>query len=218
MAKVTALRCPNCSALISRDQNKCEYCGAGLIISPDGSFFSFRSQSKCPKCGAINEASSWFCVNCRTILTKDTDMLKELQKKLKFEQERAKGFMPLWMREKLEPDEFIYFVFKLRGKDNFYAVTDKRIIKNKSGKYEESPLSEVVSMSNPQVKTGFFSVSSFFRVNTFHGTIVFDGFSVEDAQYCGILNAWMKAALENYNLRKKDVRALVISLPIEETW
>ena len=76
MAKIPALRCPNCNALVSRKKHRCEYCGAELVISPEGSFFSLRSLNQCPKCEAINEDSSWLCVNCRTIFTKDVEMLK----------------------------------------------------------------------------------------------------------------------------------------------
>lgn len=156
MAHITALRCPNC--------------GAELVLLPDGSSFRFRAETVCSKCGAINEKSSWFCVNCNTILTKDIDMLKELQKKIRFERERAISYMPSWMREKIEPDEFIYFVFKMGGND-FHAVTDKRIIKSRHGKHEESSLKEVVSIGPPQVKTGFGifvpSVTSFLRLTHF---------------------------------------------------
>lgn len=216
MAKVIALRCPNCGGYISREQNKCNYCGADVIISTDGSCFSLRSQSKCPKCGAVNEASSWFCANCGTILTRDVDMLKELQKKIRFEQKRTESCMAPSMKEKLEPDEFIYYVFYwTKGGDRFYAITDKRIIKSRAGKYEEAPLSEVVSIGDPQVKTGFFSVSSFFEVNTFNKTMVFDGFGVGDAAHCGKLCGTMRIALENHNLRKKDIRAVILSLNLE---
>lgn len=38
-------------------------------------------------------------------------MLKELRRKIEFEQKRVISALPSWMREKLEPDEFIYFVF-----------------------------------------------------------------------------------------------------------
>jgi hypothetical protein len=218
MAHIAVLKCPNCGALLERGQTKCQYCGAELVLLPDGSSFRFRSETVCPKCGAINEKSSWFCVSCNTILTKDIDMLRELREKIKFEQERTiSSYMPSWMREKIEPDEFVYFVFKMGG-DDFYAVTDKRIIKSRHGKYEESSLKEVVSVGPPRVKTGFGifapSVTSFFEVNTFHGTIIFDGFSVQDAQFCGTLNAWIKIAVENYNTRKKDVRALILKLPL----
>jgi hypothetical protein len=216
---MVVLRCPNCGALLDRGQMKCQYCGAELILLPDGSSFRFRSETVCPKCGTINEKSSWFCVGCNTILTKDVEMLKELQRKIRFERERAVSYMPSWMREKIEPDEYVYFVFKMRDND-FYAVTDKRIIKSKHGKYEEAPLSEVVSIGPPQVKTGFGfftpSVTSFFEVNTFHGTVVFDGFGVQDAQFCGTLNAWVKIALENHNTRKKDARALILKLPLSQ--
>jgi predicted RNA-binding Zn-ribbon protein involved in translation (DUF1610 family) len=218
MARVVALRCPNCGAFLERGQMKCQYCGAELILLPDGSSFRFRSEMVCPNCGAINERSSWFCVSCNTILTKDVEMLKELQRKIRFEQERAKTFMPLWMREKIGPDEYIYFVFKIK-EDDFYAVTDKRLIKNKHGRYEEASLSEVVGISPIQTRAepGVFApkVTGFFEVNTFHGTIIFDGFSVQDAQYCGIFHSWVNIALNNHNTRKKDVRALILKLPLD---
>jgi len=202
---------------VGKETMKCQYCGAELVLLPDGSAFKFRSETVCPKCGAVNEKSSWFCVSCNTVLTKDIDMLKELQKKIRFEQERAISYMPSWMREKIEPDEFVYFVFKIGGND-FYAVTDKRIIKSRHGKYEEAPLKDVVSVGPPRVKTGLGifvpSVTSFFEVNTFHGTIVFDGFGMQDAQFCGILNSWVKFALKNHDARKKDVRLLILNLPL----
>lgn len=210
--KAVALKCPNCGGLLERDNKKCVYCGAEVVLSPDASFFRFRSEMACPKCGNINEKSSWICLNCNAILTKDIDMLKELQGKIKFEQERTKtNFMPSWMREKLEPDEFIYFVVKMGG-DIFYAVTDKRVIKNKLGNFEEAPLSEVVSIDPPTFRPVSHSVTGWFEVNTFHGTITFDCFGVGDARLCGTLHAWVNKALTNHNLRKKDPRAILINL------
>lgn len=217
LTSVAVLRCPNCRTLLKREQTKCEYCGAELILLPDGSAFRFRSEMTCPKCGAIIEKSSWFCMNCNTILTKDVEMLKELQRKIKFKQERViSSYMPPWMREKIESDEFIYFVLKGEGEE-FYAITDKRIIKNRSGEYEEAPLSEVVSVSPIQVKTGFFISKYFFEVNTFHRTIIFDLPAIENnAQWSTTLHNWILTAIDNYNSRKKDVRASILRLPLSQ--
>lgn len=213
MAKTNALRCPNCNALVSRKKHRCEYCGAELVLSPDGSFFSLRFQNQCPKCGAISEASSWLCVNCRTVLTKDVEMLKKLQKKIKFEQGRTRSFLPSWMREKLEPNEFIHFCFYWTKDGNqFYVVTDERIIKSKAGKYEESPWNEVISVGDPQVRLGAFAPSTFFEVNTSKGTVLFDGFGVKDAANCGKLYGTMRTTLDNYNQGKKDIRAIILAL------
>ena len=204
---------------------ECQYCGAELVLLPDGSSFRFRAEKTCPKCGAINEKSSWFCVSCSTILTKDTEMLKELQKKIRFEQETLISCMPSWMREKLEPDEFIYFVlYEEMGGNNFYAITDKRIIKSRHGKYEEASLKEVVSIGPVQTKQavrtfippviGFFHVViSFFEVKTSRGTIIFE-FEGYETTACGIFHAWTTISLENYTAQKKDVKALILKLPL----
>jgi uncharacterized OB-fold protein len=219
MAHLIVLKCPNCGSLLEKGQSKCSYCGAELILLPDQSMYKFRNEAMCPKCGAVNEKSSWFCVSCSTVLTQDVEMLRELQKKHAFAQERAKGFMPDWMIQELEPQEYIYFVVKLRGEDDFYAVTDKRIIKSKDGEFQEARLSEAVSVGQAQVRTrqGFFdtSVEGVFEVDTFHGSIVFDGFGVHGGKDCGIFRAWVQRALENHNLRKKDARALLLNLSLD---
>ncbi|MEM3673295.1 MAG: zinc ribbon domain-containing protein [Candidatus Bathyarchaeia archaeon] len=225
MAQIIVLKCPNCGALLDKEQMKCQYCGADLVLSPDGSYFIFRAEATCPKCGAINEKSSWFCMGCNTILTKDTDMLKELQKKIRLEQESMISCMPSWMGEKLEPDEFIYFVlYEEIGGNNFYAITDKRIIKSRHGKYEEALLSEVVSIGPVRTKQvvrafvppviGFFHVEiGFFKVNTSRGTTIFE-FEGYEVLACGIFHAWTTIALENYTAQKKDVKALILKLPL----
>lgn len=221
MTQVIALKCPNCGAPLKRGQMNCEFCGAGLVLLPDGSSYRFRDESVCPNCGAIREKSSWFCVSCNTIFTNDTEMLTELQRKIRFVQDRAKEGLPSWMRKKLEPNEFIYLVVTVNG-DNFYAVTDKRVIKNKNRKYEEHPLSEVVSVGDPETgwPKGFFDFftltppTSHFEVNTFKGSMVFDEFGIGDQGTC--FNLWINVhkALTNHNHRKKDYRSLILQLPL----
>jgi len=196
----------------------CEYCGAGLVLLPDGSSYRFRDESVCPNCGATSEKSSWFCVNCYTIFTNDIEMLTELQRKIRFEQDRAKEGLPSWMKKKLEPNEFIYLVVTASG-DNFYAVTDKRIIKNRNKKYEAYRLSEVVSVGHCEVKMpkGLFDFSlptSYFDVITFKGSMVFDEFGMGDERTCIDLWKNVHTALANHNYRKKDFRSIILSLPL----
>jgi hypothetical protein len=143
-------------------------------------------------------------------------MLKERQNKLKFERNnQINKYMAPWMNDRIQPDEFIYFVYKLKGKENFYAVTDKKFVKNMDKKYIEAPLSEVTSINNATVKKSFLSISTFFIVNTLKGQIVFDGFSVGEAANCGTLIATMRKALANHNSREKDERAIIISLNLD---
>jgi RNA polymerase subunit RPABC4/transcription elongation factor Spt4 len=213
MSGLVALKCPNCGSFLERGQMKCQYCGAELVLLPDGSSLRFRGERTCPNCGATNEFSSWFCTNCGAVLTEDTDMLREFQSKIKFEQERTKSFLPSWMNEKIEPNEYIYFsLYWTKGGNNFYIITDKRIIKSKDGSYVDIPLSEVVGIGDPKVKVGFFLPSTSFEVNTFQGTIVFD--FGDDAANCGKLCGIMRKAVANYNCRKKDVKALILSLDL----
>ena len=218
MAHIVGLSCPNCGGPTNREASKCGYCGAGLILLPDGSSFRNKSEMICPKCGTTNERSSWICVDCGTILTKDIEMLKEIQKKVRFEQERVKNSLPSWMKDKLETEEFVHCVYKIYKERSFSVVTDKRIIINwapffRSSWIQEAKFSDVVSIG-PVKYDAYHGVMWRFEVNTFHGTVLIDGFP--DAGNCSIFHSWAVKALENHTQRKKDVRVLIIKLPLGE--
>jgi hypothetical protein len=216
MAIVTALNCPNCHATISVGQNKCEYCGAGLIISFDNSSYSLRSHSQCSNCGAENEASSWFCLNCSTILTKDIEMLRRLQKKVQYEQNRVKdNHLPTWMRRKLRTEEVIHFIFQLKPKsDDFYLVTNERIIKNKKG-LVEVPLSDVISLGNILPKIGLFSSGTQIQLETLKGRIDFD-FDMFNSLACRLVWEGMLTAINDYNYNRKNIKEIILSLNLDD--
>jgi hypothetical protein len=211
MAHIVALKCPNCGAFLEKGQMKCQYCGAELILLPNGSSYRFRGEHICPTCGAINERSSWFCLSCNTLLTKDIDMVRELKEKIRFEQERAKSLAPEWLKQKLSPDEYIYF---LVCGSNPKIVTDKRVIMEKHGE-QEYPLSDIVSVGPFHLETGFWQNKWVFEMNTFQGTVILD-FSGLDFQAGKTFYDWLNVALMNHNSRKKDVRALILHLPLDK--
>ena len=216
MSKAVALKCPNCRAALNKDQLTCQYCGAESRLLPDGSTLKFKGEITCPKCRSINEKSSWFCPSCHTILTKEIEMLKETQRKNRLEEDKIKQTLPPQTRDRLDPDEFIYFIFEL---DNgAYTITDKRLIKNRNGVYQEAKLSEITSVGQPQVKKGLgvfvSNITLYFVVNTLEGTIVLGDFNRSDAKSCGTFYAWVLRAIQNHNLQKKDARAVLLNLKL----
>ena len=201
-----------------------------MVLQPEASSFRFRNQSSCPSCGAINESSSWFCVNCNTILTKDVDILKKLQSRIRFgqqemKQELRKKVSPSFIND-LHSDEYFYSTLSKEQGDNFYGVTNKRLIKYKDGKYTEIPLSEIVGVYPPsaKVETSFLSyfapllskpqVKLAFDVSTYHGIEKFDGI-VGNPTMCGLFIGLVNKALSDYVSGKKFVAHVILDLPLE---
>jgi len=223
--------CPKCGkeieATSTTGQNICPSCG---VVEPVTQVQSKPSEDKyCQYCGKELPIGASFCLNCGIPIK--PEMLIELQKKTRFQQERAKSYLPSWTRERLDPNEFVHFSFRMKGDefydlagkrfvkgDVFYLVTDKRIVKNKGGKYEEHPLSEVVSigdLQNRRVDSGLFDISviDFFEVITFQGSMVFE-FDMKDAGSCVDFHTAARKALENHTFRKKDPRLVILQLPL----
>jgi len=185
---------------------KCQYCGASLILAEDGSTLLSRKRIVCPKCGNSMADGSWFCVVCGEILTKNINHLKQIQKKIRFQQESLKNNMPE-ICDKIEPDEFIYFLFRYKGllANKYFVATDKKLIKYELyGQYWEAPWSEVVSIGNPE----FDGYRNKFTVQTFNETVPFDF----GENRCWDFHRAVHQALNDYNLQKKDIRALICSL------
>ena len=229
LSYIAALKCPNCGGLVARNEVKCQYCGADLILMPDSSSFALKNQSVCPKCEAINDKSSWFCPNCSTILTKDIEMLKRLQKKLKYmDEENRQEFLrkvPSSFIKDLEPDEHFYCTLSREQGGNFYGVTNKRIIKFKDGNYTEIPLGDVVNVYPIRSKIETRSLLSVFlpiptqmtlefEVSTYNGIIKIDGLKGTPA-YCGSFYGFVMIAVDNYEKGKKYVAHSILKLPLE---
>ena len=214
MPKEVALNCPNCGAVLNRDQLICQNCGAESKLQSDCSTLKLKAEITCPKCRSINEKSSWYCTSCQTILTKDTEKVKEKQRKIRLEEDKIRQSLPPQTRDRLEPDEFIYLIFEL---DNgAYIITDKRVIKNRNGVYQEAKLSEITCVTQPQVKKGLGvfvkNITLYFVVKTSEGELVLGDFNRLDAKSCATFYAWVIRATQNHNLQKKDPRAVFLNL------
>ena len=218
-----ALNCPHCGALVSRETMKCEYCGADLIITADGSLAS-RGMTGCPKCGLSIPKGSWLCTSCGEVVTKDVEALKELQRKVRFEQHIKRRGLPSTIRETLNPDEYVYSsilqeAFWSATPSRIYVATDRRLIKLDEGEYKEIPWSNVVSVGEIEYKTGFFSYRYEFIVHTLKGDVKFSYYIYSQRDTIASID-WgrfhndVNNVLENHNLRKKDLKAQVCFLPL----
>jgi len=210
--------CPICHKQINQN-SICSFCGAELIPFLDGRTLKIKTENPCPKCGAIIDESCWYCINCNTKFTEKIEMLKNLQKRIRFEQERIKKeFLPSWMEKNLDKGELIYYCFSFKPKGNdFYVITDSKLIKSKNGHYQEIKLKDIVSIGNLEVETNIFSAAfglsvGHFSVNTYSGTIIFDGFKQLDARSMGTLSGMIKNAVNNFSLKLLDSRKKILLL------
>lgn len=231
LAYFAALNCPNCGAPLRKETMKCEYCGSELVLLQDGSSFRLKNESTCPKCGATNEKSSWFCLNCNTILTKNTEMLRILQKKLRFVQDQMKqDFLkkvPSSLIRTVDTGEYFYSTLSREQGANLYGITNKRLIKYKDGNYKEISLSEIVDIYPPRAKVET-SVLTYvapllskpqvkleFEVSTYQGIVKFDGIA-GNPMYCGLFMGFIRQALLDYQNGKRAVGHVLLDLPLEE--
>jgi len=67
MPKITALKCPSCSAPLGTDSRRCDYCGARVEISEDGTKVVLAGVA-CPECSLDNEPTQRFCGGCGAAL------------------------------------------------------------------------------------------------------------------------------------------------------
>lgn len=63
MPKTATVKCPNCSAPLHTDSDRCEYCGARVEVSQDRTKVVLAGLP-CPECGVDNDPSQCFCGSC----------------------------------------------------------------------------------------------------------------------------------------------------------
>jgi hypothetical protein len=128
---------------------RCEYCGAGLIISQDGLRLLPRKQAACPKCQSVIADDAWFCPSCGEVIAKDLEHLKLVKRRIAVIQEQAREKLPE-IQDKIEPTEYIYYLIPSDGRRcGCTVVTDKKLANNFKNKYWETSLSDLINVSNP---------------------------------------------------------------------
>ena len=79
---------------------------------------------------------------------------KENLDKIIFERNRCISLLPRWKREKIEQDEYnFYIIWGIEDNDdNFYMITDKFLSKSMGGEHVEVPIGNIVSCGKPKVE------------------------------------------------------------------
>ena len=213
--EVKAPKCPNCSAPISYGTLKCKYCGAYLVLQNNA--LSLKTLTACPECDAPIGVGSFICVNCGKILTtnsKELDMLKMLQERIQFNQNKLLNSVFNIVRERLEPKEYIYFVIGTRGvfwkgTDKQAVVTNKRIVRYQNGKFSDIHYGDIVSISKPidQTPRDFILAGSYSVVITTHEEDI--PFLFSDLPTAEGFSREANLAYNNSTLKKKDINALL---------
>lgn len=202
--------------------------GVQLALAPQGTL-QVGGVLACPKCSRSIGQGAWFCVNCGQVLVNDTTGLKEIQKKLQFQQQRDRELMPE-IAHLVKPDEFIYFL--LHAKRNRYCVVTERklILFNvfsrlwahigaslptgsepkhvDGGNVLETSWGEVVSIGQMVYSGGVVFV---FKVQTFKGDIQIKFIG---GQNCRTIHRNIMIALNHHNTQRRDPRALICSLKL----
>jgi len=154
-----------------------------------------------------------------------------LQKKVKFGQDQQKQELqrkvPSSFIRDLEPDEYFYATLSREQDENFYSVTNKRIIKYRNGEYTEIPLNEVVEVfpvrgkvDSPSLATAFIPIVNVltrpqatleFEISTFHGIEKIDGMK-GTPQYCGMFWRMTMIAVDDYEKGREFVTYKIAKL------
>lgn len=207
LAQLVSLNCPNCGANVSRGTLRCEYCGVELALA--GGELQPRNVASCPKCAKSIGQGAWFCVNCGQVLLSDATRLKELQRKLQFQQQKRRESMPEIVPH-LQHEEFIYYMlheYSLIGEKPIWVVTDRKFVRYRGGDLLELPWSEVVSVGRP----ADFGSLHLFNVQTFKENVKMKFRSIN-----GSWNTYgnVMAALNDYNANRKNIQAIICSLKL----
>ena len=99
---------------------------------------------------------------------------KENLDKIIFERNRCISHLPRWKREKIEQDEYIFYIIWFEdNEDNFYMITDKFLSKNRDGENVEVPWARIVSFDEPKVAGLFLKNEDryYFDIITYDGKI-----------------------------------------------
>jgi predicted nucleic acid-binding Zn ribbon protein len=223
-----ALKCPNCGALIPRESMKCEYCGAGLALTSDGSALLSQKQTACPSCGNPVASDAWFCVKCQTILTPNTERLNQIQAKLQFSQQQLRKQYPSLP---LEPEEFVYYLFHgtnahptaFHGPkvvwDVKYAATEKRLLltNNLTNRQDSFSMKDIATIGQPfitPVKNGHPSHNMQVQIINIGTITLAFGNKLNIGQESWHFYRALHKALNDWQTQKRDVRAVICSLKI----
>jgi RNA polymerase subunit RPABC4/transcription elongation factor Spt4 len=213
MTKIVSLKCPNCGALIEKDRMKCQYCGAELILLPNGSGLEFKVETACPKCGRTNEKSSWFCVNCNTILTEDIEMLRERQRKMRFLQNKIKNDLPDLITKTLDSDEIFYCEVNSGNGLQYFVVTNKRLTSYMKKFFSGADCTEVLLKDIVSISPLFLNSPCFFNVTTFNGDLKFETYPfIINPTGFQVFYKRVREALADYEMRKKNIVAVILGL------
>lgn len=215
------LKCPNCGAPISSSVERCGNCGTYFLFQDNVP--TPRSSYECPECKVSIGAGSYVCCNCGKVLTtdpKELGILRGEQKRIRFFHNERLNSAPIEIRQKLQPDEYVYCVVeakegvgvKYTASKQHFVVTDKRILVHKGAGLFSKPMAREISYDSIAglayedfVDLGF----TLAGVRTFKEnenlTITFPLFSPEAENF----RTCFETAFEDHRLQRKDIMALL---------
>ena len=176
-------------------------------------------------------------MNCRQVLTSDVTRLKELQKKLLLEQENnmqliSKKCLRLLSAWNLKSSSTPCAIERFDRRRSYQVVTDRKLILYPCDgrRLREIPWSEVVKVGIPQAKRvpypidwrGRYYDLYFLPVQTLKANLEIKFLDVKhgiferniQGDWEGCLNIYrtVKAALNDYNTQRKNIKAIICSL------
>jgi len=219
--KPIGLKCPNCGASISSSIERCSYCGTHLMFRDN--VLTPTSMHECPNCRASIGSGSFICCSCGRVITsepKELNILRGEQKRIQFFHNERLNSTPLEIRQKLQPDEYLYYVVEAKEgvgvkhtvSRQHFAVTDKRILVSKGAGIFSKPVAREIPYENI-AGLAYEDLShldfTLLEVRTFKEnenlTITFPLFSSEASDF----RICLETAFNNHRLQRKDITALL---------
>lgn len=224
MAVLKAIICPVCGSNVPKDEMKCQYCQAEIIIAQQG-ITQIKNTITCPKCGKELDKENLFCPKCLSVLTTEEEKLniiRHLQKKIRLEQNDLRSRISSGAMQYIGNDELILFNLRT-GDESNTVLTDKRLVIFKKagfiseGASRQIPLTDMISVSPLHWDVDVHTVTWDMTVNTEKEKIPIKSRNfMQDMGSIFNFQNLIAQAINNTIRSKKNIQAMILSLQLPE--